>query len=75
MRIPELNIGGDFDYDLVSHAGSIRKNPVVQIVERDHKRISANPAGGWGILIAVRHEFGRSILRRHIVHDIGRKVV
>ena len=45
MRIPELNIGGDLDHDLVSHAGSIGKNPIVQIVQRGHEGISANSAG------------------------------
>src|SRR5437868_15419168 len=74
MRIPDLNIVLDLDHDVPSGSGAglIRVNPVIQIVERDHERISANPASCRGMLIAVWHEVGRSILRRRIADDIGR---
>ena len=47
MRIPDLNIVLDLNHDVPSRSGAglIRINPVIQIVERDHERISANPPG------------------------------
>ena len=75
MRVPKLNVRLSLDYDVVSRADSYCLNPVVQVVNRNHEGISANPAVCVGITMGARVKFCRSIERKCIIEEINREIV